>query len=304
MLTISYALVPIFGLIVLGQLLKKSGFPGDAFWPPAARLTYFVFFPALLTRTVASAQLQHLELLPMMGALTAAVLTVSGLAVLVKPLLPVDNPGFTSLFQGSIRHNTYVGLAAAAALLGADGLTLSAVALVTLIPLVNFLSVIMLTRFSNNPGTGFTHIIRPVLTNPLILACLIGAMLNVLGVGLPFVVDDVLGLLGRAALPVGLLVVGAGLDLGLLRYAVLPLLVAAGFKLVVFPALTAMFCVLLGLAGSVQAICVLFTALPCAPSAYILAMELGGDTRLMAAILTGQTLLAAATIPLMLLWLT
>lgn len=304
MLTVSYALIPIFGLIVLGYFLRAFKFPGDTFWPPAARLTYLVFFPALLTQTVATAQLHQLELLPIITALTAAVVAVSGLVVLSKPLLPVDNPGFTSLFQGSIRHNTYVGLAAAAALLGAEGLTLAAVALVTLIPLVNLFSVIILTRFTSKTELGYGQMIKSVLTNPLILACLLGALLNVTGVGLPFMVDDWLGLLGRAALPLGLLVVGAGLDMGLLRYAVWPLVVAAGFKLVIFPTLTALFCGLFGLTGGVLTICVIFTALPCAPSAYILAMELGGDARLMAAVLTGQTILAAVTMPLMIMSLT
>ncbi|GAB4444006.1 MAG: AEC family transporter [Anaerolineae bacterium] len=303
MFTVSYALFPIFGLIVLGQLLRKFQFPGDAFWPLAARLTYFVFFPALLTRTVALADLQNLALLPMMAALATSVLALSLIVLAGKPLLPVDNPGFTSLFQGSIRHNTYVGLAAAAALLGSTGLTLSAVALVTLIPLVNLLSVMALTRFGRQGRAGWAHMVRPVVTNPLILACLVGALLNLSGVGLPFITDELLNLLGRAALPIGLLVVGAGLDLALLRTALSPIFIASGFKLMLFPVLTALFCAAFGLAGQVVTTFVIFTALPCAPSAYILAMELGGDSRLMAAILTGQTILAALTMPLMIIWL-
>ncbi len=304
MFTVSYALFPIFGLIVLGQLLRRFQFPGDAFWPLAARLTYFVFFPALLTRTVAQTQLQNLDLLPMMAALAASVLALSLIVLAIKPLLPVDNPGFTSLFQGSIRHNTYVGLAAVAALLGTAGLTVAAVALVTLIPLVNLLSVMALTRFGRQgSAVGFSRVVRPIITNPLILACLVGAVLNLSGLGLPFITDELLNLLGRAALPVGLLVVGAGLDIGLLRYAMAPIFIASGFKLMLFPAITALLCAALGLPAEVVTTFVVFTALPCAPSAYILAMEMGGDSRLMAAILTGQTILAMVTMPLMIIWL-
>jgi hypothetical protein len=43
--------------------------------------------------------------------------------------------------------------------------------------------------------------------------------------------------------------------------------------------------------------------MPTASSAYILARQLGGDAPMMAAIITGQTLLSAITIPLMLGWL-
>jgi malonate transporter len=166
------------------------------------------------------------------------------------------------------------------------------------------LSVMALTRFGRQgSAVGFSRIVRPIITNPLILACLVGAVLNLSGLGLPFITDELLNLLGRAALPVGLLVVGAGLDIGLLRYALAPIFIASGFKLMLFPAITALLCAALGLPAEVVTTFVVFTALPCAPSAYILAMEMGGDSRLMAAILTGQTILAMVTMPLMIIWL-
>ena len=51
-------------------------------------------------------------------------------------------------------------------------------------------------------------------------------------------------------------------------------------------------------------VAILLAALPTATSAYILARQLGGDAPLMAGIISGQTLLAIVTIPLMLsiLW--
>jgi predicted permease len=48
---------------------------------------------------------------------------------------------------------------------------------------------------------------------------------------------------------------------------------------------------------------VLFFALPTAPTAYVLTRQLGGDSQLMAGIITLQTLLAAASLPLLLLLL-
>jgi len=57
----------------------------------------------------------------------------------------------------------------------------------------------------------------------------------------------------------------------------------------------------LGISGPVLATIVLFNALPCTPSAYIMAKLLGGDHQLSAGIITIQTLLAALTIPFILL---
>jgi len=55
---------------------------------------------------------------------------------------------------------------------------------------------------------------------------------------------------------------------------------------------------LLGLDPVTRDVALLFAALPTATSAYILARQLGGDAELMAALITGQTLLAMASLPL------
>jgi len=59
---------------------------------------------------------------------------------------------------------------------------------------------------------------------------------------------------------------------------------------------------LLGLDGLLVQVVVMLATLPTATSAYILARQLGGDAPLMAGIISGQTLLAMVTMPVM-LWL-
>jgi hypothetical protein len=71
-------------------------------------------------------------------------------------------------------------------------------------------------------------------------------------------------------------------------------------KLILFPLATALFCLLFQVTGDAKTVAVLFAALPTAVSAFILARQLGGDTTLMASIVTVQTVLAALTMPFML----
>lgn len=56
----------------------------------------------------------------------------------------------------------------------------------------------------------------------------------------------------------------------------------------------------LALSPILLAIVVIFSAMPTAPSAFILARQLGGDTRLMASIITFQTLLSVLTLSFLL----
>ncbi len=297
------ALVPIFGLIILGMLLKRSGFPGDAFWPLAARITYFVFFPCLIATRLATIEFGDLAIVSMALATALPVAVIALAMLMIRPLLRVANPSYTSLFQGSIRMNTYVGLACAAALLGDAGLALSSLAIGVLIPLVNTMSVAVLTHYVSHMPMRLSSTLWAIIKTPPVTACIAGIAWNLSGVDLPISLVEILEILARAALPVGLLTVGAGLNLAALRVAGAPVLFVALLKLCALPALTAVACSLFNVTGDLRTIVVLFASLPGAPAAYLLAQELGGDVELMSGILTVQTLLAALTMPLIsVLW--
>jgi len=300
MFTVFTTLLPIFGLILIGYLFNRYKFPGDAFWPLAEKLTYYALFPALLIVKLATANLKGIQILPMMGALLITIMIVSFLLLISRKKLPVKNRAFTSIFQGSIRPNTYVGLAASFTLYGGQGLTMAAVALATIVPLVNLLSVTILIIFTSSTRAGIRKIILSIITNPLILACAIGIGLNFSGIGLPYGTETILDIFSRAALPLGLLSVGVSLDLDSVKSATFPLILSSSMKLLILPILTAMLCKIIGVGHLEASIAVLFNSLPTAASAYILARQLGGDFKLMATVLTVQTVIAVISMPVIL----
>lgn len=110
-------------------------------------------------------------------------------------------------------------------------------------------------------------------------------------------------MLARAALPLGLLAVGAALHLRVAFSRTALLGLSAALKLLAMPALAYGLGYTFGLHGLELVVPMLFAALPTAPSAYILARLLGGDAELMAAVITAQTVLSMFTLPLVLLLL-
>ena len=134
--------------------------------------------------------------------------------------------------------------------------------------------------------------------NPLIIACVLGIAANVSGFGVPAPLEGVLELLSGAAPPVGLLCVGAGLDLVAVRAGRFWVALCCALKLAAMPAIALGLAWTLGLSDGATKVLVTFHALPTAPAAYILARQLGGDALLMAGILTAQTALAVVTLPL------
>jgi len=295
------ALAPTFLLILLGYALRRSEFVTTAFWVSAEKLTYFILFPSLLVANLAEARLAGLPVAAIAGAHGLAILAVATAAAIAAGLgwrARLGGPAFTSLFQSLIRPNTYVGLAAAAGLFGAAGVTLTAIGIALVVPLVNVLCVLsMLHWIDGNRQTGWRTIV-PLLKNPLILACLTGIALNAGDAGLPPIIGPFLKILGQAALPIGLLAVGAGLDPAAIRGGGRVLTVAALGKLVVLPLLTGGLAFAFGLRNVELAVTVMYAGLPVAPNAYVLARQMGGDARLMAAMISLTTLLAGATLPL------
>jgi len=294
------ALGPIFALILLGLGLRRSGFPGDGFWPAAERFTYFLLFPALLVHRLALSRLGDYAVGPVAVVIVALLLGMTALVCVLRPWLKVDGPAFTSVYQGVIRFNTYVGLAVVLAVCQADGGTVAALVMAIMIPLINVLCVLVLTVHAGGSAT-MAGVARGLLTNPLILGCLTGIGLNLSGIGLPWGSAAVLEILARAALPLGLLAVGAGLRLeGLARPGLLA--AASALKLVALPALAAGLCWVMQPGRLETAVLVTFAALPGAPTAYILARQMGGDVPLIAAIVTVETAAALVTLPAVLVW--
>ncbi len=304
MLEILLAIAPVFLLILLGHGLKRAGLLGDGFWEGAERLTYFVLLPALLLRILAEARFANLDVLPMMGALVGSVFVVAGLLVVARPRLSIAGPGFTSLFQGATRQNTYIGLAVAGALFGAAGLSAAALAVGVVVPLVNLMCVAALARHGSAADPSLTGTLQRIVKNPLILACVLGIALNLTGLSLPPVVAPMVAVLGRGALPLGLLAVGAGLSFAAGPAEGRTLVLACVLKLAVMPALAALACLVFGAGGVAASVAVLFCGLPAATSAYILARQLGGDAGLMARIITLQVAVSVVSLPVVLLLLT
>lgn len=297
MLQLWLALWPLFALIVAGFFLRRLRFAGDEFWPTAERLNYFVLFPALLFSNLATAPLGD----PALPRLALAVLLGLGVAwaalLVCRRLRHWTAARFGAISQGVLRFNTYLGLAAVGSLYGKEGLTLAALMLAMMVPAVNLLSVWALTA---ERGVSARNLLLPIARNPLILACAAGALVNVLGIGLPGGSDRLLNLLAVASLPLGLLCVGAALRPQELAGEASALAWNCVVRLLLMPLLAYAVARALSLPPLPSSVLILFFALPTAPTSYVLTRQLGGDSQLMAGIITLQTLLAAASLLLVL----
>ena len=300
---ILFALAPVFLLILFGWGLRRGGWFGEGFWADVDRLVFYVLFPAYLVVRIAGADLHGLPLGPMGLGVAAGLFAMAALAFALKPLLGLDGPGFGAAFQGCMRPNIYVGFAAAEALFGAEGGVLAAIVVAVGTPLVNVFAAVVLTVYGPGGNGGWGKIVSALARNPVILAIAAGLAINLAGLGLPPVIDDMLAIMARGTLAMALLSVGAGLMFEAARRAGRTVLAVTALKLAVLPALTLAGCLAFGAHGLALTVAVMFASLPNSPTSYSMTRQLGGDHQMMAAFITVQTLAAMATMPAVLVML-
>ncbi|KWE98418.1 transporter [Burkholderia ubonensis] len=290
------ALAPVALLVALGHGLKRSGFVGDAFWPSAERLCYYVLLPALFAHGLASARLQSLAVMPLALALVGSTVAVAAALLLIRPFVRVDGAGFTSVFQGAVRFNNYVGASLAAGLFGAQGIALAAVCVAAIVPTVNLMCVLVFARYGST-RLGIAALVRQIVSNPLVVACATGIAMQASGATFPPAIEPAVRALGAASMPLGLLCVGAALTFDAARAWMQPVCVASAFKFVAMPLLTLVAGRALGLGDAALTVALLFQALPTSSASYLMARQLGGDAPLMAGITAFQTLFATIAMP-------
>lgn len=288
-------LLPDFMLIVVGWAVCRWTPLNRGVWDGAERLVYYLLFPVLLFSAIVRNPLQPAALLQLAGSGIAVVSLGIVMAYALRWWPGVDARLHASGAQVAFRFNSYVALALAERLAGSAGVAWIALLVALCVPLCNIAAVWPLARHG---GQGY---LRELARNPLILSTLAGLAFNLLGLRLPELATTTLGRIGAAALPIGLMAVGAGLTFGGLRAA--PGLAAAllAIRHAVLPLAALALVITLALPPAQQAVVVAFAALPTASSAYVLAARMGGHGGFVAGLVTLSTLIGMVGLPLALL---
>jgi malonate transporter and related proteins len=300
MLVIFESILPIFLLIVMGNLLRRAPLFAPETWPGLEQVGYWFLYPALLFVTILNADFSGLELDAMMAALGMSLAAMAALTGALWPLLRrsglVARSEFSSVFQTALRWNGFMAFAIAEELFPPAGVAVVALVMAVIIVPINTISVYVVTRFADR-GADWRKTGRAIATNPLILASLAAILMRMQPFGFYEPFNQTLDLVGRAALGMGLVVIGAGLKPGDLWSPRFALWIPVFMKLAVFPALLIGAGVAMGVSGPELQYLALCAAVPTAMNGYLLAKQLGGDAELYAAIVTLQTVLSFFTIP-------
>lgn len=285
-------LLPDFVLIMTGFVLCRYTQLQRPVWDVVERLVYWLLFPTLLFSSIVRSPLQPGDAAALMAGGLVVCVTGIALATALRAAPGVDAHLHASGAQVAFRFNSYIALALAERLAGTQGVAWVALLIALCVPLCNVGAVWSLARH------GGHSLWRELVSNPLIVGTVAGLLVKLSGVGLPWWFQESTHRIGQAALPLGLLAVGAGLRLTGLTAA--PALASAllAIRHLVLPALALPLGIWLGLSLPEHTLLVAFAALPTASSGYVLAVRMGGNGPFVAGLITVSTLLGMASVPL------
>ncbi|MFO7784628.1 MAG: AEC family transporter [Thermodesulfobacteriota bacterium] len=298
------SLFPVFALIVLGSVLKRSKLTNEVFLKTSDRLVYFILFPAMLFWKIGGAEPDKLTDWGYCQAAALALMVICLAALAGIKLFKITDFQAGSFSQSCYRFNTYIGMAVALNAAGEEGARYFGILAGVLIPVINLVAVSTLIWYSGrdiNTRGRLRLTITAVISNPLIIACVLGLLYARFVGNFPVFLDNLLSLTSMATLPLALISVGAALSFDKLQGHVRASLIAAVFKLLLFPLVGYFFLRLLGVGGVPFLVTMIFFALPTSASIYILSSQLNSDTGLASASIVISTLLSFISLSVVLL---
>lgn len=309
---VAETVAPVFLLILVGVVAARGGLLGEQAVKALSDAAFLVFLPALLFGAIARVEFGHLS----PGAAFAyygAGLPLFAAVLAVQLRRGRDAPAAVMHALGAVFANTVMlGIPVVKLAYGETGLALL-LTIVAIHALVFLTLGAVVVEFGAALGAGRSHrgwrslagallpVIRASLLHPVVLPILAGLAWSASGATLPRPVDATLAMLGGAAPPLCLVLLGASLAQFGVRKALPTAAGLAALKSVVHPlAVWLVGRFVLGLDPLPMAVATMTAAMPIGANVYLFAQRYESEVGAVSAAVTLSTLASAATVPLLL----
>ena len=201
-----------------------------------------------------------------------------------------------ALIQGIFRSNFLIyGLPVSTALFGDEAASLTSITIAIIVPVFNFLAVIVLEYFRGGKP-DLKKIIKNIITNPLIVGSVIGLLFLLFKFKLPAAFETAIKDVGKTATPLALILLGATIDLQVVKDNIRELVIGITGKLIIAPVLVILAAILLGFSPIELSVLIAAFASPTAVSSMTMAQEMDSDYELAAQIVMFTTILSVFTV--------
>jgi len=299
MLDLLAIVLPVFGLIGIGYLGRRTGFVSERMGDGLSEFVFSLSVPCLIFNTLVRARIPEVQPWGYWISYFTGVAVVWALAMLLSRRL-FGLKGVSAVvagFSAGQANTVFVGVPMILKAYGDEGAVPLFLLIAVHLPVTMTLATIMAEGRQASPLT----ILRKLATHPIVVGILAGSAFRPIAPYVPGPVWQIVELLASAAVPCALISMGIALR----RYGLpmgwkLPTLIS-GFKLVLHPLVVLLLATYVFTMPPVWAgVAVLFASCPSGINAYLFAQRYGEGVALASSTVTLSTILALGTT---LLWL-
>ncbi len=276
------SVMPIFLLMLAGYILKALKIADKKGFDTVNRLVFKAFLPTLLFYNIYTTESSDVFNPKLIAFTITGTLIVFALGYAAVFVLTKDNAKRGVMLQGFFRSNyAILGLPLVEYICEGKTSGLSSLMVAIIVPVFNVLAVISLERFRDGK-LNIGKMAKGIITNPLIIGCLLGLLFYLAGITLPGVLEKAVSDVAKIASPLAIIVLGASFTFSSLSGCVKELITVVSVRLVIVPAIAIFFAILLGFNGEALACVLIAFGAPVAVSSFSMAQQMGGDENLAA----------------------
>jgi predicted permease len=289
-------ILPVFLIIGTGALLGVTIKPDIK---SVSRTTFYALTPCIVFSSLTNARLGGSETGTVVLFAVLATLATAMLAWLLATVLGWEGKRRRALILPILVVNSgNFGLSVVLFAFGSDAQARAMVYFVTTASMASTLGVILAAG-----GRSWQQALRNILRIPMLYAVIAAIAVMVLGdrVQLPGVLTRPIDLLGSAAVPLMLVILGMQLVQSVqgLRGRLAPILLATAFRLLIAPLVAVPLAWLTGISGVTYRACMLEASMPAGVTSAILALEYDLEPEAVTSTIFVSTLLSALTLSIL-----
>jgi predicted permease len=241
--------LPIFLLMCIGTFLRTIKLVDKEFLEKANSFAFSVLLPVLLFNNIYKSDISDAVDMKLIIFGVGILLFIVGILFIIVPLLEKDNRNRGVIIQGLHRSNFVLfGIPLSQNIFGAENLgpvtTLTAI----IIPLYNFLAVIILDWYSKDKS-NYKETIISILKNPLIIGTVVGIVFSLLNIKLPEFLEKPIDDMAKMATPFALMVLGGDIEFRSIGKNIKYITLITIGKLVIIPAFVVVTALYFGFTG-------------------------------------------------------
>ena len=285
------SVLPVFLMLALGYFLKIIKLIDNELITKGNKLVFKVFLPTLLFKNVYTSQLKSVFNLKLILFAPIVVIILYLLSIPIICKLRKDNRRRGAMIQAIFRSNFVIlGIPIISTIYNNEPSAVPALLTAIVVPLFNFLAVITLEVFRGEKPK-ISKILRSIVTNPLILATLLGFAVNFAGINLPSVLASTVSSVAAVASPLSIVLLGAFFRFDNIRHDIKDVLICTFGRLIAFPLIGTLLALLVGFRGIEFTSLLIAFAAPPAISSFTMAQQMDSDYTI-----AGESVIAASAL--------